>query len=61
VLTRIDPIVLIAANGNLALKALAGQVDDLMPLAVAAIRAVRQAVGSPAPAKDWRSGKGMRA
>jgi hypothetical protein len=60
-LTGIDPIAVIAANGNLALKAVAGQVDDLMPLAVAAIRAVRRAVGSPAPARDWRSGEGMRA
>ena len=58
---RADRDSLMAANGATVFEALAGQVDDLMPLAVAAIRAVRQAVGSPAPARDWRSGEAMRA
>jgi hypothetical protein len=52
---------LIAANGDMVFEAVAGQVNDLMPLAEAAIRTVRRAVSSPAPARDWRSSEGMRA
>ena len=58
---RADRDSLMAANGDTVFEAVAGQVDDLMPLAVAAIRAVRRVVSSPAPTRDWRSGEGMRA